>query len=63
MKKQVPHAAENAGFGMPILRGIGISNRNTPKLKKGLSRLRSMATPLLIATLSTTRRMVVVPSE
>ena len=63
MKKQIPHAAENAGFGMPILRGIGISNRNTPELKRGLSRVRSTATPVLIATLSTTRRRVVVPSD
>jgi len=56
MKKQIPHAAKGAGFGMPILRGIGISNRNTPELKTGLSRLRSTTTPVLIATLSTTRR-------
>ena len=63
MNKQIPHAAEGAGFGMPILRRIGISNRNTPELKTGLSRLRSTPTCVLIATLSTTRRRVVVPSD
>ena len=79
MKKQTPHAAEAAGFGMPIsdfrspvdsigvpkpdLRRIGISNRNTPELKPGLSRFGSMDGCLLIATLSTTRRRIVVPSD
>jgi len=51
MHKQIPRAAESAGFGMPILRGIGICNRNTPELKPGLSRLRLTVTPVLIATL------------
>jgi len=63
MKKQIPHTAEGAGFGMPILRRIVISNRQWPRLRTGLSRLRSMMTCLLIATLSTTRRRVVVPSD
>jgi len=51
MKKQIPHAAESAGFGMPILRGIGISNRNTPELETWLSHVGSTRGCLLIATL------------
>lgn len=48
---QVPNAAKDAGFGMPILRRIGNSNRNTPELERALSRLVATRTCLLIATL------------
>ena len=51
MKEQFPHAAEGAGFGMPILRRIGNSNRQWPRLETGLSRFGSRATWRLIANL------------
>ena len=61
------HTAQDAALGRashsPLVTRHCILNRNTPKLKPGLSRFSSAKRCLLIATLSTTRRRVAVPSD